>query len=334
MSSFVIPDVSAEHIMGVAKFASVRGTATSGGTFSRQLVCTALGLSPELARRAILACVQLRLVSPTGTAEFRFAGRGDIRLAKKDNLPLFFREALQDYPPFLLALALLSQGYELREAGALVKGALEIDSGVEIIVKAFRGWGSYASVLEQVNGRWVPTFEPLGILDFTVLSRLQEALEDDVKAKMFVLDELGTDLASELFRKGISVTDLADALVRFQTDPNDVGNPVGNLVECYVSSLQPSSPLTAGPPQASTGAPLSNIIPIAESLRKQRIILKTHRNLLYGVAGFRNAPSHGPDDDTGRPWDIGAHAALVTVLLTLVTMRSIHRWVSSEKQEL
>lgn len=334
MSDYVIADVSAEHVMGVAKFAAVRDMSSSTKRFTRKNIEDALSISTELSRRAISSAVQLQFIKPLAQNEFEFAGKPELRFAAKDQLPIFFREKLQDYPPFLVFLVFLSQGYNYPEAVGLARSIFDIETSKQIVSKAFRLWGTYAGLLERRDGQLSATFKPFDITDFGIVKRLEEALETDLKTKAFVMNELGADLVSDLYQKALPFTAMLEALQKFESQPKDVLGPVGSLFESFMSSLQPTSPLSSQPAPTSTRHPLSYIVPIADSLLNQKAILKTHKNLAYGIAGFRNAASHGPDPDTGLHWQISPHASLVGILLAIITMRSVHQYMSSRKQEL
>ncbi|GAF68113.1 unnamed protein product, partial [marine sediment metagenome] len=326
MSEYIVSDVKAEHVMGVAKFAAALDMSCSTKRFTRKDIEEALSISTELSRRATSVAVQLKFVNPLTQNEMQFMGKSELRYAARDQLPIFFRERLQDYPPFLVFLVFLSQGYNHVQAVSLARSIFNIQASKYLIGKTFRQWGIYAGLLELIDGQLSATFKPFDIMDFAIVKRLEAALETDLRTKAFVINELGTEVVSDLYQKGLPFMALPDGLQKFEYQPKDVLGPVGSLFESFISSIQPTSPLSSQTTPTSTKHPLSYIVPIADSLLNQKAILKTHKNLAYGVAGFRNAASHGPDPDTGLHWQISPHASLVGILLTIITMRSIHQY--------
>jgi len=323
---YTIRDVSGRTVMDVAKL-----IALSERPLKRKDIEEGLGISGTYASNGVAVGEQLGLIEKAYDATLRFAGRKEIKRAERQQLSVFFREALQTYPPFLLLMGYLSQGYDVGESSRVVKVVFEIGAKAETVKKALVGWGKYAGLLIEKAGRLRPVVEPLKMLDLGQLRRLVKALDTDLGVKNFVMEELGVDLVGELFDKGLSIVEISDAIIDHQRKPDDVCTPVGKLFESYLSSLQPSSPLSTGNPGPNP-VPLSNIVGIADSLLSQKIILRTHKNLSYGVAGFRNASSHGTDPDTGKPWSITSDSALIGILLAIATLRSTHRYRVADEQ--
>lgn len=323
---YTIRDVSGRTVMDIAKL-----IALSERPLKRKDIEEGLDISGSYASNGVAVGEQLGLIEKADDGSLRFSGRREIKRAERQQLAVFFREALQGYPPFLLLMAYLNQGYEVGESSRVVKVVFEIGAKAGTVKKALVGWGKYAGLLVEEEERLRPVMEPIKMLDLGQLRRLVKALDTDLGVKSFVMDELGVDLVGELFDKGLSIVDISDAIVDHQRKPDDVCTPVGKLFESYLSSLQPSSPLSTGNPGPNP-VPLSNIGGIADSLLSQKIILRTHKNLSYGVAGFRNASSHGTDPDTGKPWSIASDSALIGILLAMTALRSIHRYRLADEQ--
>jgi hypothetical protein len=296
------PDISPEHVLAVAKLAADREAAGVGEPLpASELV--AFFPSREIARRAVIAAEQLRFVNVREGAVI-FVAEEDLRFANKKDLNVFFRKHVQENLPFIFFLGYLSQGYTLEEAVKAVKVVFAIPTGMQLLTKIFRNWSSFAGLIAQKDGRWIPNIRTIRVLEMGYISRLANALKTELGAKLFVFNELGGVLVGELEAKGLDFTDLSKALENFQSQPDDVCTPVGKLLEAYLSSLHPSSPLGSGSPTPTPGNLPYYLSTLSRALREAGIILEVHENLVRGVSGFRNASSHGIDKTTGLPWNV------------------------------
>ena len=324
MAEFVLPDVSAEHIAGVARIAATRDANSSGSFFDRQTVERALSTSTEITRRAMVGAQQLGFVGADGSGHYVFTGDANIRHAKKSELALFFQKQLLNYPPFLIFVTQLTQEFPADEAASFTVAVLAIDTPPHAALKTLRSWGIFSGLLQLHGKVLTPTFEPVKLLDLGFLRRLGDAMEHDAKVRTFVVQELGPDLVADMNRRGLGdlPVSLADALVRHESDPRRIGDPVVSKIETYCATLFPS------PVQSNS------LTDLATKLEQQGVILPAHKNLLIGLAGFRHPASHGPDQRTQQPWQITPKASLVGQLLALVVLRSIHLWAQAGRQEL
>jgi hypothetical protein len=207
MAEFLLPDVSAEHIIGVARIAATRDANASGRSFDRKVVERALNTSTEIARRAIVAAEQLGFVQAHANGGYTFAGDGRIRNAKKSETPLFLRKQLLGHPPFLIFVTQLTQEFLPQEAASFTVAVLGIESPPHTALK--------------------------------VLRRLAAAMEDEAKVRTFVVQELGADLVADMSKRGLGdlPVHLADALVKHEADPRRIGDPVGSMIESYCATL-------------------------------------------------------------------------------------------------
>lgn len=108
---FSIQNVSADFIMDVAKVIS-----SSPRPLSQKDICTSLKKSESYVKSAISQYMQLSLIDSkdaryTGSEEY---GMSIKRISRKQ-LYVYFRDALQKYPPFLLYADFLTKGYDAQE---------------------------------------------------------------------------------------------------------------------------------------------------------------------------------------------------------------------------
>jgi hypothetical protein len=281
----------------------------------------ALELSRQQAQNALTMGVQLRLLEATPSGEYAYVGSSNLRNSPRDALPQFFRAAAQQFPPFLFYLNFLAKGYSEAESGRQTASIFGMNLDSARLVTYLNRWGRYSGIMDA-SGRL--DFTPQEILDLGFLSRLHESLRTQLSTQTFVINELGDAIAAEFYRLGLDLDAISRALVDHADDPKGSIQDVGILLETYLAPLSLAS-----------GGPGSNLFEIAMHLagRGQVKILKTHRNLAIGVAGFRNAGAHGSDPDTARPWTLTPESALVGSLLVLLTMKSIARYIRDGTQE-
>ena len=63
------------------------------------------------------------------------------------------------------------------------------------------------------------------------------------------------------------------------------------------------------------------------------LLLGSQRNVCYGAGGTRNISDHGVGRETGKPWRINPDAALVSVLMIPIIMRSVYLYNTKGAQE-
>jgi hypothetical protein len=280
-----------------------------------------VGQSKAQAQNALIMGIQLRLLAPHSEGGYNYIGSSNLRNSLRDGLPQFFRAAAQQFPPFLFYINFLAKGYPEIEAVRQTASIFGLNLEVNRLARVFGRWGKYSGIIDA-QGQL--DFTPQEILGLGFLSRLHDALRAQLSTQTFVIEELGNLTAAEFYQAGLDVDSIARALVNHDDDPKASIREVGTLLETYL-----------GPISLALGGPGSNLHEIAVHLTsaKRAKILKTHRNLTIGVAGFRNAAAHGSDPDTGKPWKLTGEAALVGALLTMLTMKSVARFLRDGTQE-
>jgi len=326
---YSVPAVPPGLIMDVCKFA----TSASASPFTRKnlIACFQGKYQEPYINRAIQGALQLRLIEEDEQGQIRCSQRfrEDIRKATKDQLNLPFRQALQDYPPFIVYADLLSKGYQSSDASAAVHGIFSTKTNSSIIDQSFRLWGVYSGVIEQDEKtkmlRLTIDTEKL-MADY--VKNLLESLASDFKAKIFMVDRLTNELYAYLTTKGINIQELVDALRGYESNPSESVNKGSKILESYLYKVAEDCGINV--------ATCKGMTELADALRQKSppLILKNHRNVCQGLASIRNISSHGVDPETGKPWKVNEDAALAAILLTPIIMRSIHFFINKGTQEL
>lgn len=325
---YSIPAVPPGFVMDTCKFAA---SATASFTRENLIECFQGKFQKPYITRAIQGALQLRLIEEDEQLQIRCSQRfrEDIRKATKEQLNLPFRQALQDYPPFVVYADLLSKGYESSDASAAVHGIFSTKTSPSIIDQSFRSWGVYSGIIEQDEEtkmlRLTIDTEKL-MADY--VKNLLETLASDFKAKIFMVDRLTTEVYAYLTTKNLSIQELVDALRGYESNPSESVNEGSKILESYLHKLAEDSGINV--------TTCKGITELADALRQPNppLILKNQRNVCQGLASIRNISSHGVDLETGKPWKVNEDAALASILLTPIIMRSIHNFINKRTQEL
>ncbi|MEM3488979.1 MAG: hypothetical protein QXO75_04900 [Nitrososphaerota archaeon] len=324
LSEYIVPNVSPEFIMDVAKI-----LANSAMPMSDQDIkqCFARCYSSQYINSAITACLQIGLASEQnglyiGAERFR----EDVKLSAKDELYIPFQNCLKNYAPFLLYVDFLSKGYDSKEAVARTKGILRIRTSIETVEKSLRRWGLYSKLID-IDKQTGKIDLKIEIEKFTTeyVMKLQKAFEAELKTKLFIIDMLGEEVFAYLDQKQIVLDDLASALLNYENDSKGASSKATRTFELFLWRLAEDSNVNL--------ISANGIIEIADSLRAQRIILANHCHISHAIGGIRNITHHDPEKETGRTWNISKQGALLTTLLVSAAIRSIFLYAKNRKQE-
>ena len=323
--SFTVGDVPAPLIMDVCKFVSY------ASSISKEKIedCFKGKFNNSYVDRAIKAAKQLRLLEENNDGFFcTQRWREEIKKASREELRLVFRQAIQDYPPFLVYADLLSKGYESIEAANATKGLFSINNALLIVEKSFRLWGLYSATIKQD-----PKTNALSLtietdkLTTKYVEDLLRSLTSDFRSKIFVIDRLTNELFQYLTEKGVSIQDLVDALREFEDKPDEAIFNASKLFELYLYKIGEDNNVNVSQCQG--------IIQLVDALRRSNppVILPNQLNVCHGVGGGRNMSDHGVERETGKPWKINSDSALASVLMIPIIMRSIHLYNKKGLQE-
>jgi hypothetical protein len=325
---YSVPAVPPALVMDVCKFAS--SAADPNFTRKNLIECFRGKFRETYINRAIQAAFQLRLIEEDAQGSIHCSPRfrEDTRKATREQLNLPFRQALQDYPPFIVYADLLSKGYHSIDASSAVHGIFSTKTSSSIIDTSFRLWGVYSGIIEQDEKtkalRLTIDTEKL-MADY--VKNLLESLTSDFKAKIFMVDRLTNELYAYLTTKNINIQELVDALRGYESNPSESVNKGSKILESYLYKVAEECGINV--------TTCKGITELADALRQKSppLILKNQRNACQGLASIRNISSHGVDSETGKPWKVNEDAALASILLTPILMRSIYSFIAKGAQE-
>lgn len=322
---FNITEVNAPLIMDVCKFTAY---AMEPLTKEKIIECFKNKFDEAYVTRAIKAAIQLRLLAENnGFYSCSQLWREDIKKATREELKFQFRQALQDYPPFLVYADSVSKNYQTEAAANAVRGLFSISSSAAIVEKSMRLWGLYAGTIEQdPKTKRINLTIDTERLSAKYVEDLLKSLTSDFRSKIFVMDRLTNELYKYLVDKDINIQGLVDALREYEQKPDESIFNASKLFELFLFKMGEENNVNV--------SECKGIIELIETLRqKPPVILGNQRNICFGIGGIRNISDHGVDRETGKSWKINSDGALAAILMTPIVMRSIYLYNKKSAQE-
>jgi hypothetical protein len=325
---YQIPDVNAELIVDVAK---TLANSSSPMTIGELANCYLNEYSDEYIRRAAIANTQMGLAELSDKS-YRCAEshRDILKKSNKSELKVVFRSVLQNYGPFLLFADYLSKGFASADAGRRTRGLFRIRTSPDTIERGLKSWGKYAELIEETASGLKLRVQTQNLL-FDYVRKLVEALEAELKAKLFSIDMVGPEIFAYLDNNEIKLDDLAIALRNYETDPKHSAGRALEIFERFVYTIATQRGVD---PQKSKG-----LMEWIDGLRAtknpegERDLASNLLLLCHGMVAMRNMTHHDPDSETGRVWNISKQAALTSTLMVPIVLRTIHLYVMQRKQE-
>ena len=292
----------------------------------RQLANCYLGqYSLEYVRRAAIASLQLGLIVSDGSGYACSEKRRDLlKKASKIELKFEFREGLQDYGPFLLYADYLSKGFNPVEASIRTRGLFEIEQSADRLERTFKAWGKYAELIED-TGVGLKIKVNTEHLLFDYVKKLVEALEAELRAKLFAIDMLGPEVFTYLDRNDIKLDDIAKALRNYETDPKPSAGRSLEIFERFVHTIAEERGVDVRKPKG--------LMDWVDGLHSKNDLPANLWHVCRGMVGMRNMTHHNPDSETGLEWNISFKLALTSALLVSIMIRTVFLYVNQRKQE-
>lgn len=320
--SYLIPDVSSEAIMTVTKLVSSAPAPLSLSDISKGVENR---FSEAHAKQVVNACLQLKLLQENGgtyTVNQKF--RDSVKRANKQELIPFFRQALQDYPPFLLYADLVSQNFASIDSVNMIRGALQINTPAKVVEKSLRNWGKDAGLIVEDNEQLrIPEAEKG--LPSNYVKELLKALDSEFNAKMFLINTLSPEVFAYLSSLSLDISDLAKSLTEYESDSKNSLHRSGKFFENYLYKF--------GTDIGASLLGLRGVNALVKALLDQHKILHNQLYLGNGIGGSRNIGSHDPDTETGKEWTVTPQAALASTLFVPPIMRSLYLYAKKGQQE-
>ncbi len=228
---------------------------------------------------------------------------------------LLFRQALQKKRSFVQFLALLDYNNSPSAAAEKVRVLYQIGCDPVLLVKLFGGWGKAAGILEELPGGLQLRAEyHVAELPFDYLDGLKEALDDDIRARIFVSKKLSAETFH--FVSDAGVERAVKALRAVKSDPRNSVEDIGEFFEDYLRLKSTSAGLPTSDANGIGG--------VLQVLSQSSQLASEHRILGEALNTLRIMASHPTRAKTGLRWVIRQDSGLDAVLLTMSVIRSIH----------
>jgi hypothetical protein len=321
-TQFVIYDVSAELIMNISKL-----VASSPHPLSKEDITRSFTKNEAQIKRGINQCVQLGLINIKDELYISNDRYRDlIKRAEKTQLYIPLRQALQNYPPFLLYLDFISKGYSSEEAAKMTTGIFKLSDSM-IIEKTLRNFGLNTGIIIIESGKLsIPESEKGIPTDY--INSLVKAMNADVNTKLFLIETMGESAFVYLTEKGITIEDLAEALVKYESDAKTSINKATQTFEHFLYKLGED----VGADVKICNGPIEYVDKI-KSTTGNNVLLKNQSHISHGLGGLRNMAHHSPEKETGKEWQFTPQGAIIASLLVPTLIRSIYLYWRERKQE-
>jgi len=322
-SPYVVMEVSADFIMNVAKL-----VASSPHPLSKDDLYNCFERNPRYVNDAISQCLQLGLIcEQNGLYISNDKYRDLIKRSDKSELYIPLRQALQNYPPFLLYVDFISKGYSSNESSQMMAGIFRIHSPKKRIETNYRNWGLKTELIVANQNGELTIPEAEGGLPSEYIESLMRALRADMQAKIFLIETMSQQAFVYLTDKGISLEDLSDALIKYETDSDTSAYKASQTFEHFLYKLGEDANVNL--------KSCNGIIQYAEAIRSNSsgVILNNLNHICHGIGGLRNMSHHDPDKETGKEWNFTPQGAIITSLLVPTAIRSIYLTWKEQKQE-
>lgn len=275
-------------------------------------------VTEEYAARALENAVQFHMIRKADSRYFSTSDVSDVSRATKEQQPLLFRKFLQRFDPFILFVSLIGRGNALDQAARKITVIYDIDAQPTSIQDTFSSWGAYAGIIEAKKGKVILKVDT-PILSAEYIRDLLEAMEHDIKARIYIATKLGENVFG--YMKQDEVDFLVKAVRTHQKDPRNSIDDAGRAFEDFLRRVIIDKQKDA--------SKCKGVTELAECLKGEKLIDQKQLEICQGIGSIRIAAAHSKDRITVEPWQINPDAAIETILLSLTMIRSIHSYVFS-----
>lgn len=316
---FKIYPVDAKRIIEVAELYWKYKESNKDLNKEKKYVAQALGVSEVTLQNAIGAMKQLKLDE---VAE-------QIAVSTPEGQRRIFRKALQSYKPFLDFLFFLNKGDKPEKAIRKVLTVYDIKRKAEDVLWAFKNWGCFAGIFKDGTFELLEDIKPL---EPPLVEKLREALNDEIKARLWVRNVLGE---SENFLSQDEYESLIKAILKVTEDPRESVKLAGEVLEDVLRKVAKDRGVDV--------CKKNGITQIAEELRKGRVLAGKHvpmlrgievfldRDIFDGLAAFRNMAHHSKDKEELKRWEMSEELALAYAIIVLLCIKSVIYYVVRKK---
>jgi len=238
---------------------------------------------------------------------------------------VLINQTAQRYEPFMTFLSFLDKGYSAERSAQSTQTLYEIDCSPDVVEKQFTDLGEYSNLL-STDGKLKPTVE-VESLPTAYIEELQDALQSEAKARLFVEEWLGEEIVA--YADPESIEKIQDALFTFRNSPDTA------IVETVVGAENITRELAENEGDTDTSYSSANGIgQVAAKMRGDEIILKRHLHGANYLGSMRIPGSHGKESETLETWHVEPEVALEVIISAIIYIRSLFWYVKDGHQRL
>lgn len=228
---YKIQRVTAKTIMEVTEC----GFFTKGRGIDTKDAAKYANFSEEYARRALDAAVQPEVMFEESGKYFTKSENDDVSRATQDQHPIIFRKIVQRYDPFILFLMLIGKRNSSENAARKISVIYNIQASPDVIEKTLIEWGKYAEIVEVGTKGQVSLKIETEKLSAEYIKELLEAMEHDIKARVYIASKLGEKVFGYL--KHDEIEFLVTAIRKHQQEPRNAIDDSGRAFEDFLRRL-------------------------------------------------------------------------------------------------
>jgi len=317
---YKISRVTAKTIMEVIEC----GFFTKGRRIGAKEAAKYANISEEYARRALDAAVQLEVMREETGKYYTKSENDDVSRATQDQHPIIFRRIVQRYDPFILFLMLIGKNNTSENAARKISVIYNMQASPDVIEKTLVEWGKYAEIIEVGTKGKISLKIETEKLSAEYIKELLEAMENDIKARVYIASKLGERVFGYL--KHDEIEFLVLAIRKHEEEPRNAIDDSGRAFEDFLRRLGTDCKLDM--------SPCKGIGELSEALKGANLIDQKHLEICKGLNSIRLAAAHSKDRKTNIPWKINPDSAIEAILLSLTMIRSLHKFVFDKIQEI
>ena len=309
----ILQDVSIDQIMKISKL-----IANTTDFIKEEEIIKGITLSHnnKIIKRALKACTDLKIIENTKEGyKVNSEYIVDLKICKVSELHIFFRKALQNFPPFLLYVNLLNQGLSKVESAEYTKILLKIDNSSQQISTILLRWGIGCNVLKKKGKKYILP-ESKTSLPKQQLDNLLKSLDNEMSTKNYLIDILNTKTFAFLTEHELNLNDITTSLLEHEKNPKNSTSCGTNYFEHFLRKICKDINFDV--------TNCNGIGSIVKKLEEAKIINHSLAELGFGVNGCRIISNHGIDKKTTIKWTNTPMAALTSILFTILTLKSYY----------
>lgn len=238
---------------------------------------------------------------------------------------VLINQTAQRYEPFMTFLSFLDKGYSAERSAQSVASLYKIGCAPDVVEKQFTDLGKYGNLLSE-DGELKPTVE-VESLPTAYVEDLQDALQSEAKARLFVEEWLGEEVVA--YADPESIEKIQDSLFTFRKSPDTA------IVETVVGAENITRELAEeeGSPDTDYST-ASGMGQLAKKMRGDNLILKRHLHGANYLGSMRIPGSHGKESETLETWHVEPEVALEVIISAIIYIRSLFWYVKEGRQRL